>query len=134
MPTINNLTLAVVKDVANALITVDYDIKWDAFDQSTDLEYDESWKLIGDDTNQDGDNLPIGDDPISLGGLMPILRVSSSGQAVTHRTQTKTIAFGNLDEDISIPDPDDEIRAVVTLRPLLPVSTSRESNFVSVIA
>jgi hypothetical protein len=133
MPTISNLNLTVVKDVANAAITVDYDINWNAFDQSTDLEFDEFWKLIGDDTNQDGDNLPIGDDPISL-GLMPIVRVSSNGQAVTHRTKTRTIAFTNLNEDISTPDPDDEIRAVVTLTPLLPVATSRESNFVSVVA
>jgi hypothetical protein len=133
MPTITNLSLVVVKDVANAEITVDYDINWSSFDQQTDLEFDEAWKLIGDDTNQDGDNLPLGDDPISL-GLMPITRVSSNGQAVTHRTKSRTIAFNQLNEDISIPDPDDEIRAVVTLTPLLPVATSRESNFVSVVA
>jgi hypothetical protein len=133
MPTISNLTLTVLRDVANANVTAEYDIEWNAFDQATDLEYDEAWKLIGDDTNQDGDNLPIGDDPISL-GLMPIVRVSSNGNAVTHRTKTRTIAFSNLNEDISTVDPDDEIRAVVTLTPKLPVATSRESNFVSVVA
>ncbi len=132
MPTISNLTLSLVKDVANMDVTFEYDIEWDPFDQATDIDYDESWKLIGDDTNQDGDNLPVGDDPISL-GLMPIVRVSSNGNAVTHRTKTRTIAFSNLDEDTGVNE-DDEIRAVVTLRPLLPVATSRESSMVPVNA
>ena len=132
MPTISNLTLSLVKDVANMDVTFEYDIEWDPFDQATDIEFDESWKLIGDDTNQDGDNLPVGDDPISL-GLMPIVRVSSNGNAVTHRTKTRTIAFSNLDEDTGVNE-DDEIRAVVTLRPLLPVATSRESSMVPVNA
>ena len=59
---------------------------------ATDLDFDESWKLIVDDTNQDGDNLPVVDDPISL-GLKKIVRVSSNGNAATHRTKTSTIAF-----------------------------------------
>jgi hypothetical protein len=79
MATISNPTLSIVKDVANAEITFAFDIEWDNLDQSTNLQYDESWKLIGDDTGQDGDNLPIGDDPIGL-GLMPLIRVSSNGQ------------------------------------------------------
>jgi hypothetical protein len=133
MPTITNPTLSVVKDVANAEITFAFDIEWTAFEQATDLEFDEAWKLTGDDTGQDGDNLPIGDDAIGL-GLMPLIRVSSNGQAVTHRVKTKTIAFSTLNEDTSAVDPDDEIRAVVTLTPLLPVATSRESNLVSVTA
>ena len=133
MASISNPTLTVVKDVANAEITFEFDINWDNLDQSTNLQYDESWKLIGDDTGQDGDNLPVGDDPIGL-GLVPLIRVSSNGQAVTHRVKTKTIAFSVLNEDTSAVDPDDEIRAVVTLTPLLPVATSRESNLVSVTA
>jgi hypothetical protein len=133
MPTITNVTLSLVKDVANMDITLNYDIEWTAFEQATDLEFDEAWKLIGDDTNQDGDNLPVGDDPISLGLLMPLIRVSSNGNAVTHRTKTKTIAFSNLDEDVGVNE-DDEIRAVVTLTPLLPVATSRESDMVPVNA
>jgi hypothetical protein len=133
MATISNPTLTILKDVANAEITFEYDINWDNLDQSTNLQYDEFWKLTGDDTGQDGDNLPVGDDPIGL-GLMPLIRVSSNGQAVTHRVKTKTIAFSLLNEDTSTVDPDDEIRAVVTLTPLLPVSVSRESNLVSVTA
>ena len=132
MPTISNLTLSLVKDVANMDITFEFDIEWNAFEQATDLEFDEAWKVIGDDTNQDGDNLPVGDDPISL-GLMPIVRVSSNGNAVTHRTKTRTIAFSSFDEDVGVNEAD-EIRAVVTLTPLLPVATSRESTMVPVNA
>jgi hypothetical protein len=132
MPSINNLTLTVVKDVANAEISAVFDIDWDPFDQATDLDYDETIRLIEDDTSQDGDNLPLGDDPVSL-GLVPIVRVSSNGQAVTNRTRSFTIPFSNLDKDVGVNE-DDEIRAVVTLTPRLPVATSRESNAVTVTA
>jgi ketosteroid isomerase-like protein len=132
MPSINNFTLAVDQDVANAVIAAEWDIVWDAFDQATDLDYDEFFSLFEDDTFQDGDNLPIGDDPVSI-GLQPIFRVSSNGQAVTHRTRNLTIAFSNLDKDIGVNE-DDEIRAKVTLTPRLPVATSRESNVVTVTA
>ena len=132
MPSINNLTLTVDQDVANAVIDAEWDIVWDAFDQTTDLDYDEFFSLFEDDTGQDGDNLPVGDDTISL-GLQPIFRVSSNGQAVTHRTRNLTIPFSSLDKDVGVNE-DDEIRAKVTLTPRLPVSTSRESNVVTVTA
>jgi hypothetical protein len=62
--------------------------------------------------------------------------VSTNGRATTHRTRTRSIPFENLDED-TVPFPnaaDDEIRAVVTLTPQLPMVTSRESNLVTVFA
>jgi hypothetical protein len=132
MPTIDNLTLNIVRDVGNADITVDYKIKWTAFEQLTDLEFDEVWTLKGDDTGQDADDLPVGDDTISIGPI-PVGKVSSNGQASTQRTKTKTILWTNLDEDKTAPaTKDDEIRAVVTLTPRLPAVTSKESNLVTV--
>ena len=75
-------------------------------------------------------NLPLGDDPISM-GIMFITQVSSNGQAVTSHTRNHTLAWSNLDKDAG----DEEIRAVVTLRPQLPVETTREStNFVLLTA
>ena len=128
MASITNLTLSIVKDVANADITVKYDINWSDFDKLTGLQYMESWKLIGDDTGQDGDDGVAGDDPISL-GLMPVFFLSANGQDVTERTLTKTLAFNKLNEDtFSGSDGDDEIRAVVTLTPSLPATVSRESG------
>src|SRR5262249_36522225 len=98
MADISGVTLNIVKNVANGEITLDYDIVWSAFDQATNLEFDEVWDLIGDDTGQDGDDNGAGDDPVSL-GLILVGRVSANGVAKTHRTKTKTIAWTNLDED-----------------------------------
>jgi hypothetical protein len=115
MPTLKNINLTIVKDVANANFTVDYDIEWSPFEQQTNLEFDEFYKLIGDDTGQDADDLPVGDDPIDI-GLVAVGKVSSNGAALTHRTKSRTIAFSNLNEDKTAPATnDDEIRAVVTL-------------------
>ncbi len=133
MATVSNLNLSIVRDVANAEITVEYDVVWSSFDQLTNLSYVDSFRVIEDDTLQDGDNLPIGDDPVSI-GLTFALPISSNGQAVTHRTRTATLPFDNLNKDDSAGNTDDEIRAVVTLTPRLPVTTSRESNLVTVVA
>jgi hypothetical protein len=133
MATVNNLVLSIVRDVANADITVEYDIAWSTFDQLTNLSYLDSFRLIEDDTNQDGDDVPAGDDPISI-GLVPLLPISSNGQSSTHRTKKVTVAFANLNKDNVGTNVDDEIRAVVTLTPQLPVATSRESNVVTVTA
>src|SRR5262245_56726113 len=133
MPSITDFTCSIDKDVANAVVTVNYKLVWTPFEQLTNLEFDETWKLIGDDTGEDGDNNPAGDDPIVM-GLMFIEKVSSNGQATTQRTKTKTIAWGNLNEDNMAGAEDDEIRAVVTLTPRMPAVTSRESNKVVVNA
>jgi hypothetical protein len=135
MATLSSVTLGIVRNVANADITVSYTISWSAFDQLTNLQYTASFRLIGDDTGQDGDNLPVGDDPIAI--PPQFLRVlSSNGQAsTTVNIGTFPIAFANLNEDngfASAADNDDEIRAVVTLTPMLPVATSRESTAVVV--
>jgi hypothetical protein len=124
-----NLKLTIVKDVANAELTFEYDIVWSAFDQATNLAYNEFWGVKDDDTGQDGDDGPAGDDSISL-GLMPLFQVSANGAASTHRTFNKTIAYSSLGKDNALPSPDDdeEIRAFVTLTPQLPVATTRESS------
>ena len=46
---------------------------------------------------------------------------------VVSRTRTKTIAKADLDEDVGT----DEIRALVTLTPVLASAVSRESNQVT---
>jgi hypothetical protein len=48
MATVSNVALSVVRDIANADISLEYDINWSSFDQLTNVEYDETWKLIGD--------------------------------------------------------------------------------------
>jgi hypothetical protein len=137
MATLSNVTLGIVRNVANADITLSYTILWSSFDQLTNLSYTSSFRLIGDDTNQDGDNLPVGDDAISV-GLQPLRFHSSNGQPSTTVNVTPfSIPWVDLDEDGSFAVPaakDDEIRAVVTLTPQLPVATSRESAMVPVLS
>ena len=135
MASISTPQLSIVRDVDNAEITVTYTITWSAFDQLTNLSYTETWRLVGDDTGQDGDNAPVGDDPIPLGLVFfPIGGLRSNGQASTARVLTRTIGFADLDEDSNGGNLDDEIRAVVSLTPALPIATSRESGAVVVTA
>jgi hypothetical protein len=149
MATVTGLTLdiEVVNDGANlvANVTAGYRINWSTYDQESEQPYREVCKLIGDDTGitpaEDGV-----DDAIVNGQLFPQLlfppfppvlgqplivlpfsTVSSNGQPFTDRLHTKTINLSNLDEDQDpVPNPD-EIRAVVTLTPVLPVAVTRES-------
>ncbi len=133
MATISNLDLNIVRDVANAEITVEFDINWSTFDQATNLQYLVSWTLIGDDTGFDNDLLGA-DDEIPM-GLMPIVKLSSRGNASTHYSNADsphTIAWADLDEDPQSWANPDEIRAVVTVTPLLPTTVTRESNLVEV--
>ena len=139
MASVSNIALSIVRNVANAQVTLTYDINWSNFDQLTNLPYVDSFRLIGDDTGQDGDNGVTGDDSIFTGlifPLFPVVTVSSNGQAVTHRTKNLVFPFANLNEDGTLvaPNNDDEIRAVVTLTPRLPVAISTESSVVTVNA
>ncbi len=133
MATASNVTLSILRDVANANATVTYTINWSAFDQASNLQYAESIRFIGDDTGQDGDTGPAGDDPINI-GLTFIALLSSNGQATSARTRSFTFPFANLNEDNVAGNTDDEIRAVVTLTPRLPLTVNAESNLVTVAA
>ena len=55
-------------------------------------------------------------------------------QASSSRTRSFTFPFANLNEDNVAGNTDDEIRAVVTLTPRLPVAVNAESNVVTVAA
>jgi hypothetical protein len=135
MATATNVNLSIVRNVANANVTVTYTVNWSAFDQASNLQYLESIRFIGDDTGQDGDTGPVGDDPISIGLSFSVL-LSANGQATTSRTRSFTFPFANLNED-NVPllgNTDDEIRAVVTLTPRLPVTVNAESNMIVVAA
>ena len=121
-PMISNLVLTVDKDVANANIAVDFEIRWSKFDQLTNLSYAEEWKIVGIDgvTNT---TLFVG--PSLVNG------VSSNGELTTHRTKLATIPLTDLDEDATT---DDDLAAVVTLRPLLPTTKTAQSATVLVSA
>ena len=62
MATLSDVQLSIVRDVPNAAADVTSDIIWSAFDEATNLPYTLTWLLKDDDTGQDGDNVPLGDD------------------------------------------------------------------------
>jgi hypothetical protein len=142
MAIVSNLTLAiaVVNDGPNleANITVDYDIVFSSFDQNSNLQYSEVCRLIGDDSGinpaEDGT-----DDAIPGGQLVPVVGpppfpiqipslIASDGRPSVHRQFTKTLPLSALNEDQPpVPNPD-EIRAQVSLTPVLPSTLVRESS------
>ena len=113
-PMIDDLELTIRKDVANAEVTVEYDIHWSNFDQLTNLPYSERWELVGVDT--------VGNTTLYVGPML-VGGISSNNNDTTHRTHVQTIAWTELDEDVA----DDEIAVVVTLTPQLPVQRTRQS-------
>jgi hypothetical protein len=131
MAAINNVELTIVKDVANALITLAYDVEFDEFDRTTNLGYRESWRYFGDDTGFDGDLLGP-DDQIGPGATL-LNPVHADGRQSVHRVRERTIAWADLDEDPWWAG-EDEIRGEVTVKPLLPSTTVAESNLVTVDA
>jgi hypothetical protein len=114
-PVIDNLQLSVQRDVGNGEVTVEYDINWPKFAQLTDLAYQERVELVGVDT---GGNTTLFVFPMLVNGISP------NGNETTHRTRDATIDWDDLNED---PAGDDELAAVVTLTPLLPVPVSAQS-------
>lgn len=128
MASIGAVSLSVVQDVANVDITVTYTLTGSAFDIASGQPYFEVCKLIGDDTGivPAEDNT---DDAIPNGVLTPIfsLPIVFTNTTPVSRTRNKTIAKADLDEDVGT----DEIRALVTLTPVLASAVSRESNQVT---
>lgn len=125
MASISNLVLDIDIDVANAEITVDYDINFSSFDVNSNVTYLETCRIVEKDLPpEDGT-----DDAVTpmIPGFLPFAFVSSNGLNSLHRTRTKTIPKSQLDKDVGT----DEIRAVVTLTPQLPTAATRESNQVT---
>jgi len=125
MAAIGTVTLRIVRDIANADITVTYSLVGSAFDVASGQPYTEVCRLIGDDTGitPPEDNI---DDPIPNGVLSSNAVVFPNTTPIS-RVRTKTLPLANLNEDVGT----DEIRAVVQLRPILPSATTRESNQVT---
>jgi hypothetical protein len=119
-PMIDNIQLVITPDVANAEISVDFDVNWSNFDQLTNLAYSEKWELVGDDA---GVSTTIYVGPMLVDGI------SSNGNSTTHRSKGATIPWADLNED---PNSLDEIAVVVTLTPKLPVTRVAKGALVTV--
>jgi hypothetical protein len=122
MASIGTVTLNIVRDVANAEITVTYSLTGSDSDIASHLPYSEVCRLVG----VDGAIA----NPIPGGLLTPLVlpfNVVFPDTTPINRVHTKTIPLADLDEDVG----PDEIRAVVTLTPLVPSTVTRESNQVT---
>jgi hypothetical protein len=135
------LAIEVVNNGPNlqANVTVEYDISFSSYDQHSNQPYTELCRLIGDDTGitpaEDGV-----DDSIPGGQLFPapgpfpfplFSTIASEGRVSVHRVHAKSLPLSALNEDRPpVPNPD-ELRAQVTLTPVLPVALVRESNQVA---
>ncbi len=129
MATIGPVTLKLTLKGNDANVEVSYQVNFDSYDKAANQHYVEVCQLIGDDTGT-GD-VPAPDH--TLGFLTPIGagHVMASGKSTLKREWKKTFRKTELDEDRgSMPNPD-EIRATVTLTPVLPAAAKAESNLVT---
>jgi hypothetical protein len=109
-------------------VTVTYTVTFDNFDVTSGQPYHEHLDLIGDDTGT-GDGAAAGaDDALYWAGLGDI----HAGATVQVRTHTISVPNTALNEDTNeIPNPD-EIRARITLTPIVPAVVGPvESNLVA---
>lgn len=105
---------------AQTTVDVKYDILFSQTDQKKKQAYEEECRLIGDDTHAGDPPTAGGDDTLEF--LSPLFNkpVKPGKTETVARHHKKTFRAADLDEDRgSIPNPD-EIRALVTLRPVEP--------------
>jgi hypothetical protein len=125
MATIGPVTLSILRETATSvMVEVAYTITGNIPDRTTNQKYLELCRLIGDDTPGDGT-----DDLIPNGVLRESVVEFSTANFEFSRALQIFLPASALDEDSGGPVPDtDEIRAVVTLTPVVPKIATRESN------
>lgn len=122
-------------DVANATVDVHFTINYSRSDQDANTPYRMVCTLLGDDPGGEFGEDAV-DDVISNGTLTPAggQVIRSDGLETQQFDLHTTLALSDLDEDlIGSADPDD-IKARVTLTPILPSASSAESNIRRVTA
>ena len=105
-----------------ATVDVKYDVLFSQTDVKKKQAYEEECRLIGDDTHAGDPPAAGGDDTLEF--LSPLFNkpVKPGKTETVSRHIKKTIRALDLNEDTgSIPNPD-EVRALVTLRPVEPAS------------
>lgn len=114
------LTVKVKGETATADVT--YDILFSKTDQKKEQTYEEECRLIGDDTHAADPPAAGGDDTLEF--LSPLFNkdVKAGKKETLSRRHKKSFRAQDLNEDLgTIPNPD-EIRALVTLRPVAPAT------------
>jgi hypothetical protein len=142
MASIGPITLDPIQVVvANATVTVRFDVLFSKFDIESGQPYRMTCKVVGEDTLEGN-----ADDPIPNGTLTPVLQIpglppfdlgqviQADGQASKSFSFTKTLAKADLDEDVPPAPNPDEIQAEVTLVPILAATVTRQSNVQTLVA
>ena len=128
MATISPVNLAITRIPNTNLVrfNLNYTIAGSNHDIASEMSYREVCKIIGDDTPGDGTDDLLGtlvDETITFTGTRPGFG----------RGFGLVLPLSSLDEDSGGPLPQaDEIRALVTITPILPSESSRESNQVTI--
>ena len=118
MATLENINLDIDVQVENAVVTLDYDILWDSYDQASGQKYREAALLVG---VEDGK-------VTALTGTTLKWKVVSAGTHSKEHRHIGPVTFGRslLQED---PDDDtDEIKAEVRVKPIVAEGDSQLSN------
>ncbi|MGI8810261.1 MAG: hypothetical protein ACR2KK_20925 [Acidimicrobiales bacterium] len=125
------LDLKIKGDTATANVT--YDILFSKTDLKSKQAYEEECRLIGDDTHAADPPEAGGDETLEFLSPMFNKPIKPGTTETMARKHKKSFRAMDLNEDMNaIPNPD-EIRALVTLRPLAPSTrkaTHRESPMV----
>ena len=133
MAAVSTPNLVVTPEQDNRKVNGTYAIDFDFFDKATNLRYKHVVELIGDDTNVAGDPPSSAPDDVLATLRSEVVRageapaMNDNGLPRLRVNLTEVFAKSTLNEDIGNPNPD-EIRIKVTLTPLLPVQSVRESN------
>jgi hypothetical protein len=124
MAIISPVTLAISRNGTDAIVDVTYTITGNIPDRIEKQKYMELCRLIGDDTPGDGT-----DDIVPDGTLREKVVEFSTTNFEFSRALKITLPASFLDEDSGGPvSAVDEIRAVVTLTPVVAKMATRESN------
>jgi len=130
--TIPNLTINASPTAGEVLVTVRYQLNFDAFDRAADQPYLETVTLIGDDTAIGDPPAAGADDQLTLLGVSVVRASMNTGPTpFVIRSHQRSMPRTALNEDKApIPNPD-EIRALVTLTPQMPAALALQSNVVN---
>lgn len=128
MATINPINLAItrINNTNFVRVKLDYTITGSNHDIASEMSYREVCRIIGDDTPGDGT------DDI-LGTLLDNTITFTGTNTGFGRGFSLVLPLSLLDEDSGGVLPQgDEIRALVTITPILPSESSRESNQITI--
>lgn len=133
MASCTQVSVTITPNVANATVEADYTTNFTEFDRLTNLGYDVFIELMGDDTgydqNSSGEDLLAPDDLLASPPRQRTFVRANGRESVDLQWRPADIAWTALDEDPWFGF-EEELRALVTVRPYLPTETTRESAVV----